>query len=49
MVKTVCWVVFAALIGLFAVAVSPVKDLLHMSGDFRNFVPYLGMLGADSN
>ena len=46
MYTKVAWGVFSVLVGLFVVAVSPLKDLLHISGDFRNFVPYLGVLGA---
>lgn len=46
MIRKTCWVIFTILIGLFAVALSPIKNLLHLSGDFRSFVPYLGVLGA---
>ena len=39
MYTKISWIVFAALVGLFAAA------LLLLSDDLRSFVPYLGVLG----
>ena len=40
-----CWVAFGVLLGLFLVALTPIKGLLQLHGDFSNFVLPLGVLG----
>ena len=42
----VCWGVFGVLVGLFVVAVTPLGGLIHLHGDFRDFVVPLGLLGV---
>jgi hypothetical protein len=45
MMKKLCWVLFAVLVGLFLIAVSPIKNYLHLNGDFSAFVTCLGGVG----
>ena len=42
----ICWGVFGVLVGLFVVAVTPLGGLIHLHGDFRDFVVPLGLLGV---
>jgi hypothetical protein len=39
------WLVFGVLVCLFVLAVTPLGRLLHLQGDFRNFVIPFGVLG----
>lgn len=43
---TVCWLLLAAMIGLIALVVSPLRELLEIPGDLSNYVIPLGILGA---
>ncbi len=40
-----CWVLLGAMVCLFVLGVSPLRNLLRLSGDFRNFTLPLGILG----
>ncbi len=42
----VCWGVFGVLAALFMVAVTPLGGLIHLHGDFRDFVVPLGLMGV---
>jgi hypothetical protein len=46
MLKIICWLLFAILVGIALVAISPLKNFLHVSGDLSSFVPLLGGVGA---
>lgn len=46
MLTKICWGVFGGLLGLFIVAVSPLRELIHLDGDFRDFVVPFGVLGT---
>lgn len=41
-----CWLMFAILVALFIVAISPIHTLLCLGGDFRSFVLPLGIVGV---
>ncbi len=41
-----CWLMFAILVALIIVAISPIHTLLRLGGDFRSFVLPLGIVGA---
>ncbi len=41
-----CWLIFAILVALFIVAISPLHTVLHLGGDFRSFVLPLGIVGV---
>lgn len=41
----ISWTIYFLLIALFVLALSPLKEILHISGDFRDFIPYIGILG----
>ena len=40
------WLLFACLLALIIVVLSPLRTTLDASGDLRSFVPLLGILGA---
>jgi hypothetical protein len=46
MLMKICWCVFGVLLGLFIVTVSPLREFVHLQGDFRDFVVPLGVLGT---
>ena len=41
-----CWLMFALLVAIVIVAISPIHTLLRLGGDFRSFVLPLGIVGA---
>ena len=41
-----CWLMFALLVAIGIVAISPIHTLLRLGGDFRSFVLPLGIVGA---
>jgi len=41
-----CWLMFALLVAIVIVAISPIYTLLRLGGDFRSFVLPLGIVGA---
>jgi hypothetical protein len=46
LLMTICWGVFAALVGFFIVVVTPMGELIHLQGDLSNYVVPLGSLGT---
>jgi hypothetical protein len=46
MLIKICWGVFGVLLGFFIVTVSPLRELTHLHGDFRDFVVPFGVLGT---
>ena len=41
-----CWLMFALLVAIGIVAISPIHTLLRLGGDFRSFVLPLGIVGT---
>jgi len=41
-----CWLMFALLVALFIVAISPMHKLMRLGGDFSSFVLPLGIVGV---
>jgi len=41
-----CWLLLGVMVGLVAVVVSPLREVLHVRGDLSNYVTPLGILGV---